>query len=468
MIDRKREIHLEALHQALNLSTADKLDIRQKKERILEHVGFSKGENVAIRKEFNLPSKDDKGDGVKQHLQEQLGSGRFIAMLFKDGKWESMGGAPVTYIHNESDLNSLLVFEDDRLITATSHSGELLNIDHPVRLQTFSRIRSMKTNVSGLINYEGEQKVALGGGFRLQVDGIEKVEDGYQLIVSSEFSFNDMGSRVLSLSCKQDQEVPRFNKIYKIPIVDGKLEFKNDNNQPIEAITKADEVADVIVSSLFKKDGEAVNRLVKALLTTRPIMNVHQLEGIFSIIDDQTVSAEVIDFDGIDISDMEGISIDLGIQEQFINHDLNNAGILINDPKVLLEYSEYKAGVRSQIDQILESTDLPQDAKDDLEKVFKVNNYEFPRDMTENIKLGRLLNLLDINWDSTSLENIKVIESDHGKLFLISINGFNIGYLANGDKVVEIDDLKDQVSLIEKITNRQIVTVHLSSLREGD
>lgn len=468
MIDRKREIHLEALHQALNLNSIDKLDTRQKKERILEHVGFSKGENVAIRNEFNLPNKDNNGDGVRQLLQEQFDGGRFIAMLFKDGNWESMGGAPVTYIHNESDLNSLLLFEEGRLITATSHSGELLTIDHPVRLQTFSRTKSIEANVIGLLNYEGEKKVSLGGGFRLQIDGIEKVGDGYELIVSGEFSFNDMGSRVLSLSCKQDQEVPRFNKVFRIPVVDGKLVFENDDNPSTSGLTKADEVADVVVTKLFKKDGEAVNRLVKALLTTRPIMNVHQLEGIFSIIDDQTVSAEVIDFDGIDISDMEGISIDLGIQEQFINHNLDDAHILTNDPKVLLEYSEFKAGVRSQIDEILESNELPQSAKDDLKKVFEENNYDFPRDMTENVKLGRLLNLLDIDWNSTSLENIKIIESDYGKLFYISINGFSIGYLTDGDNVIEINDLRDQVALIEKITDRQIVTAHLSSLREGD
>jgi len=135
---------------------------------------------------------------------------------------------------------------------------------------------------------------------------------------------------------------------------------------------------------------------------------------------------------------------------------------------LLLEYSAFKAGVKSQIEEILESNELPQSAKDDLEKIFRDNNYDFPRDLTGNIKLGRLLNLLNVNWDITSLENIKMLEKEGIKLFLLSINGFNVGYLVNSDKLVDIKNLKDNVSLIERITDRQIVEAHLSSLREGD
>jgi len=313
MIDRKREIHLEALHQALNINSTEELDARQKKERILENIGFSKGENVAIRKEFTLPSRSNESDRLDKYLESQLDEGRFISMLFKDGNWKSMGGAPVTYIHNESDLKSKLSFDDGKLLTALSHSGESLHIDHPVRLQTFSRKKSIEANISGLLNYDGEQRVSLGGGFRLQIDSIEKNGDDYELVVSGEFSFNDMGSRVLSLTCKQDQSVPRYNTVFRIPIVNGNLEYVQNDNLKIDDMTMANQVANNVVYRLFKRDGQAVNKLVKALLTTRPIMNIHQLEGIFSIIDDQTVSAEVIDFDGIEISDMNGITIELGL-----------------------------------------------------------------------------------------------------------------------------------------------------------
>lgn len=156
-----RHHHVEALHTLMEIPFKESLGVRANKEQILEKLGFSKGTNVAIKREFALPENDIETLGIREYITQQLNEGRFLSMLFKDGKWEAIGGASVTYIMTEGDLNKKLRFDRNRLIEACSHNGKTVLIDHEINLQTYSRRRSMVSELSGFSNYEGAVPVRL-------------------------------------------------------------------------------------------------------------------------------------------------------------------------------------------------------------------------------------------------------------------------------------------------------------------
>src|SRR6266568_1898555 len=76
--------------------------------------------------------------------------------------------------------------------------------------------------------------VALGGGYRLQVDGLTHEDDRPFLIMSAHFSFNDYGSRVLAKANEENARVPLASKTFRVPIVDGELDL------PIKEIERGD------------------------------------------------------------------------------------------------------------------------------------------------------------------------------------------------------------------------------------
>jgi len=145
--------------------------------------------------------------------------------------------------------------------------------------------------------------VALGGGYRLQVDGLTHEDDRPFLIMSAHFSFNDYGSRVLAKANEENARVPLASKTFRVPIVDGELDL------PIKEIERGDvattsEAIDLVLSELFTKYGKAINDLTRDLLTIREAMRMHQFEGIYGVREEIGVSVEVIDFDGLDTYDL--------------------------------------------------------------------------------------------------------------------------------------------------------------------
>lgn len=462
--------HLEALHQIMEVPFREDLGPRINKEQVLRDTGFSQGTNIAVRREFYLEPSNKAADGVRKHLIQQLVDGRFIAMLFKDKTWDAVGGSPVTYIMDEEDLNTKLVFENETLVGARAHSGEPVSIDHPLALQTYSRRRSVASELSGFVNYDGQVPVRMGGGFRLQVDNLTYVNNKPHLLISGYFSFNDLGSRVLALSCDEDRKVPRVETSFLLQIEDGKLklpEAKDEGGNVMET-KEVGVVVNEVIRNLFEKDGTAISRLIRGLLSVRPAMQVHQLEGIFSVPSNSEISAEVIDFDGIDSFDLSDQHLKLTPAEKLVNSQLRNMGYSASDPEALLSYTSFTRGVRAKVHEVSKSPNLPQDIKDEVAHHFPDTTDVFTREQTGAVKLGKLFSVLNMNWDQTDNPAVKTANYGNDTLTMVSIEGFDLGFWNSNSGLVDCSDIRSRSRTLSKMIGREILPVHLSSLREGD
>src|SRR3989344_4811391 len=435
--------HLEAFHQVMKVPFHEDLGTRINKEQILQNCGFSQGTNIALRREFQLEPLADKADlGIREHLTQQLESGRFVAMLFKDETWDAVGGSPVTYV-----------------------------IDHALSLQTYSRRRSIASELSGFVNYDGLIPVRIGGGFRLQVDSLTFLDGKPHLLISGYFSFNDLGSRVLALSCDEDRKVPRYETSFLVQIDNGELQFSRDKTEetPIADIKEAGSVANVAIKDLFDRDGAAISRLIRGLLSVRPAMQVHQLEGIFSITSEAEISAEVIDFDGIDSFDLGNQPQTLSVSEKLVGAQLRNVGYLISDPEELLSYASFRRGVRAKVDEVSKLPSLSQYNKDGIRRHFPDTIEIFTREQTSAVKLGRLLSLLNIDWEQTDNPNVRTANYGSDTLTIISVEGFDLGFWNSCDSgLVDCFNIRSQSTALSKMIGKEILPVYLTSLREGD
>jgi hypothetical protein len=462
--------HLEALHYLAGIPFVEHLGVRANKEKILEDLGFSKGTNIALKKEFLLPEPDENLLGIEDYLVQQISQGRFVAMLFKDGRWESMGGAPVTYLMAEKDIRDKLVFSNGKLIEVSAHDGKVLQIDREISLQTYSRRKSIASTVSGFANYEDPITVRLGGGFRLQLDDLVFIDGEPHLLFSGHFSFNDMGSRVLALSCKEDCAVPRYETSFLLKINSGQLSFMGDMEfqRASGSSGSVRTVVNKVVSSLFYHDGKAISELTKMLLSVKPVMGIHQFEGIFSIPSESEISAEIIDFDGLEAFDVGFQGLQIDPSERLIRGQLRRAGFLTTDPESLLQYIAYRRRVAATVGELIKSSEIPDDIKERLSQQF-INSFDlFTRNRTDPVKLGRLLDTLCLDWEDTTNPQVKYFRNENDMLIMFSVEGFNLAFWKDSGKLVDCSNLRKIAAKLSRVVGKEILPVHLSALKEGD
>lgn len=464
--------HLEALHVLLNTPYRENLGVKANKEQVLDKLGFSKGINLALKNEFLLP-EDDNTDSlsVREYVSRQLYSGRFLAMLFRDGNWEAMKGFPVVYVMSQEDLNHKLIFNNGKLVEALAQDGSTISVSHKINLQTYSRRQSLVSELSGFVNYDGLIPVRLGGGFRLQIDNFIFIDGQPYMELSGYFSFNDMGSRVLGQYCEGDCVVPRYETSFLLRVDNGQLVFTSLNDYDDEKLILTNEagiVANQVLGNLFKRDGQAINNLLRGLMSVRPYMKVHQLEGIFSIPSVTEISAEIIDFDGIDSFDLDGQKPQLSVAERLVRGQFNCVGYLSLKPEDLLSYIAFKNKVRGIVNCLVDSPDLTEDIKREISRHVPNFSNIFSIKQTGAVKLGRLINNLDIDWSYSKNPHIRFFQNGDSVITTISVEGYDLAFWKKASNLVDCTDIKALSFELSRITGKEILSVHLSSLREGD
>jgi len=371
----------------------------------------------------------------------------------------------------EDDLRDKLIFEEERLIEAQAHNGEVITVDHKINLQTYSRRKSMTSELTGFTNYEGAVPVRMGGGFRLQVDNFIFVDDQPHMTLSAYFSFNDMGSRVLAQTCEEDCLVPRYETSIQLKIEDGRIMFPDslsEGDENLIVTNEAGEVVNQVLKSLFKRDGQAISDLLQGLVSIRPAMKVHQLEGIFSVPSEKEISAEVIDFDGIDSFDITGQTTALSPAERLMSGKLKRVGYLQTDPASILSYISFRSRVQDAVRSLTESDIIGEDVKAEISRHFPNSPYIITKEQTGAVKLGRLLKSIGVDWEETDNLCIKQFQSGENLITAISIEGYELAFWKKGSTLVDCKDIKTLSRDLSDLVGVKILPVHLSSLREGD
>lgn len=460
--------HLEALHDLSGVPYDEALGPRINKEKVLEQYGFTKGSNPAEFVTFDC--SDAEPADVRDYLGKKVGEGKYSALLFKDGGWESMGGCPVVYVMNRFDIDEKLSFDKHGRITQIVGGGKAFAPSESTSLNTYTRERSIGARLEGFDNYNwGEPlDVSLGGGFRIQIDSLV-YEDGRPfLTMSAHFSFNDYGSRVLARENEEDANVPMASKSFAVPIVKGELELPVKTRKRSEVVTASD-VMDLVLSELFTTDGKAINELTRDLLTVRPAMRIHQFEGIYGVTDENGVSAEVIDFDGLDTFDLVSNMVEYSPGERLAGGQLVQAGYLQEtDRGVRVAYYQQQARMRSASIGVRETEDVSEEVKalaslrpgeDIIAYAYRLSTYG---------RFARSISHFDLEWIPANAPNIAQAAVGDRTITKVEVGGFESAFIEQDGRVVPINHAKDIYDLTKQVLGSKFLRLYVSLSREGD
>ncbi len=92
----------------------------------------------------------------------------------------------------------------------------------------------------------------------------------------------------------------------------------------------------------------------------------------------------------------------------------------------------------------------------------------FTREQTGAVKLGGLYSVLNMDWDQTDNPAVKTANYGNDTLTMVSIEGFDLGFWNSNSGLVDCSDIYSRSNALSKMIGREILPVHLSSLREGD
>lgn len=462
-----RHPHIEALHSVRGIHYDEELGVRTNKENVLEGYGFHKGTNTAEFKVFDYANPDEVD--MRSYLCEKVGEGKYTALLFKDGKWESMGGCPVVYVMCEEDINEKLYYDEAGRIAQTvgGSSGSFMP-DKATKLNMYTRTRSIRKKLGGFDNYSDPLEVALGGGFRLQVDELVIDSSQHYLIFSAYFSFNDYGSRILAMATEDDQRIPVVHKSIMVPIIDGKLDLpisKIENRDP----ESAGDAVDSVLSVLFANDGEAINNMTRDLLTIRPVMQVHQYEGIYGISAENGISVEVIDFDGLDIYDLKPDSTEPTPFERLIGSQLVRAGYLVDiDSNVRVIYHQQQNKIRDSLAQLSTFEEI----NDNVRAVAVSQEYEDTASYFKRLnmygRLARSIGYYGLEWLQTTLPHVSMAKFGDWTITKIEAGMFETAFVEYDGRFIPINNGREMYDLIRRVFGGDILRLHTTLSKEGD
>jgi hypothetical protein len=464
----KENYHLEALHYLTNVSFDSSIGVRANKVNVLDNLRFSKGTNMAVKREFQLPGNED-GSGIRNYLLGETKKGRFVSMLFNGMGWEGSGGSPVVYIMSDDDVDEKLVFDGNKLSKVTGQDDTTFDIDRNLYLQTYSRLRSTKMRLAGFDNYENPIDVRVGGGFRLQLDNISLASEQLSFTLSSCFSFNDMGSRVLALSSEKDRNVPRYSKNFNVVIKEGQIVYNPTDELNRQKQGNVENVVNSLLTNLFRENEDAISKLYRSLLNVRPSLKTHQLEGIFSVTNEFGVSMEVIDFDGIETFDLYKQPALLNPTERLTSALLVMSGYSLPDSEIPVMYAKFRSTVRESLRMINDSYEISEAIKQDINKLVDPNSTKiFSQDLAGPVKLGRLLKALRIDLEITQIPEIRKILTSDGEITSVTIQGFEMAFWEVNGTTVDCSNIKKLSGKLSAAIGREIVESHYSYLDEGD
>lgn len=456
--------HLEALHDLGGVPFDEALGPRTNKENVLEQYGFTKGANPAEFVAFDYANGEPAD--VQGYLAQKVDEGKYSALLFRDGMWESMGGCPVVYVMGQSDMDEKLTFDETGRVTQIMVGGEAFTPSEGTKLNTYTRRRSVGATLEGFDNYDTPLDVSLGGGFRLQVDGIAYEGGKPFLTMSAYFSFNDYGSRVLAKENEDDARVPMASKSFRVPIVDGELALPVKDIERNEVATASDAM-DLVLAELFTNDTKAISDLTRDLLTIRPAMQIHQFEGIYGVTDENGVSAEVIDFDGLDTFDLTPTAPTPG--ERLAGGQLVLAGYVKDtDQGARVGYYQQQTGMRNTLGQ------LPsvESVSDDVKALAALRPGEgitaYANRLGAYGRLARSIGYCGLEWTATSAPNVAQTTVNGWTITKVEAGGFESAFIERDGKVVSVKDAREIYDLTKQVLGGNMLRLYVSLSREGD
>ena len=286
--------------------------------------------------------------------------------------------------------------------------------------------------------------------------------------MSAYFSFNDYGSRVLAKETEEHARVPMATKAFRIPIVDGKLVLPVKDIE-LADVTNAGDAMDVVLSKLFEQDGEAIDNLTRDLLTVRAMPEIHQFEGIYGVTPEAGVSAEVIDFDGIDTFDVRPNGDKQTPIERLTGGQLVIAGYLpATDSGDLVTYHRQQGGLRSELARLSEAEEV----SDTVKGIAGLRQGEditaYARRLQGQGRMARALGYCGLEWAATSSPNVQQFEAGVLKVTRVEAGRFMTAFVERDGELVSTADGKKILEVGKQIAGYRMLKLYVDLSKEGD
>jgi len=134
----------------------------------------------------------------------------------------------------------------------------------------------------------------------------------------------------------------------------------------------------------------------------------------------------------------------------------------------MLSYISFRNKVQNAVRSLIESDIIEDDVKAKISHYFPNFPDVITKEQTGAVKLGRLLNIIGVDWEETDNPHIKKFQNGENLITTISIEGYELAFWKRGSVLVDCMEIKTVSHDLSDMIGVEILPVHLSSLREGD
>lgn len=444
-------LHLKMLSMISDHRYDDRLSERANKEMILDCYGPLNHDNTTLRREFNTCDIYS----IIEFLNEQCRDNKYCSVLVHTGKNESIGGCNVFYIINNNDIMPCVK-----------------SLDKKSKVTIYSRQKSTKIILNQFDNYE-QKEVYFGGGFRIQVNGVNLLQEQPTLTFLITMSFNNFGSRVLSEAVITNSGPPVKSILYEIPIIDGQITIRSMHKDSLNTISKADHAVLFVIEHLLRDNIVKIDHFLKSLLSLRPAMGIHQLEGMYGVTDKGVPLIEIIDFDGIDVFDIgrHNFDIDLSPQELIFGRQLELTGFLRRrDIGAFSNYLMQESCITKCVSKLKCVDILPRQISEIITKSNNETLVQYFDRLNPYIYAFKILKWVNSLMYTDAIDGLFRYAKYDKKIciYQLNIDGITMAFLLNQGEFLFFDSKDHAREIIMHIFGSKILPVYLSYAREGD
>jgi hypothetical protein len=233
-------------------------------------------------------------------------------------------------------------------------------------------------------------------------------------------------------------------------------------------------VLPVFTDSQFKKlyisrSSKAISKLTRDLLTLRPEMQIHQYEGIYGVTDENGVSVEVIDFDGLDAFDLSPTMAQYSPGERLASGQLLRTGYLQeSDRGTRVAYHQQQSDMRDTLAQLDGLEGISEDVKTMSALRPSEDITAYAKRLSNYGRLARSVGYCGLEWAETDAPNVVQATVNDWSITLVKAGGFETAYIERAGKVIPINDARELYDLTKQVLGSNMLRLYVSLSREGD
>lgn len=296
----------------LDVQTDGPLLVKDNKVRMRQVFGFKLHEGLndnyptQIPPESNTREIEKKRKQVLETIDRELKKGHFLHIRLINQEQKGSGNPVIILGRNSgrisgdefirepnNTLDGGLVLDKDNQLIGFNIEDKVHEIDAGMNIDIFSQPVSARVKMSGFDNQKDcEDMVRMGGGFRLEFEGLDERYKPPKFIFKAVIMFDDNSPRSTALNFVKEQKIPQKEVTFLLEFDQKKQKFKlpKDLNtiakKPIEEHIKNGDVNEICTSifkTLFENDNQSIIKWLRTVLIINPKERIHSIEGVFSI-----------------------------------------------------------------------------------------------------------------------------------------------------------------------------------------